>query len=300
MDVRARLYEVAPVTGRQFAIFRIALGAYLVAHFLHLLPWGAELFGRSGVVPRASLNPTHGLFPNVLAWLDSPAFVTAFLAALVICAAAFTLGVARRSMAVALWYGWACLFNRDVLIGNPGIAYVGLLLLLTALVPPTEPWRFRREDKDPYDFHVPVMVWATAWVLMGAGYAFSGGIKLQSPSWVDGTAMSHLLNAPLARPGFLRDLALGMSPAAIKWMTWTVPATELLFLPLALWRGTRPVAWIAMVCVHLGTLALVSQTDVTLGLLILHAFTFDPRWRRKRPVAARAPLTNRWTPVQIG
>lgn len=300
MDFRARLYEVAPVTGRQFAIFRIALGAYLAVHFAHLMPWGAELFSSAGVLPKASLNPTYGIFPNVLALLDSPGFVVAFLGALVVCSVLFALGVARRSIAIVLWYGWACLFNRNVLIGNPGIPYIGLLLLLTALVPPTEPWRFRQEQKDPYDFHVPVMVWATAWVLMAVGYTFSGIIKLHSPSWVDGTALSHLLNNPLARPGFLRDIALGLSPAIIKWMTWCALGLEVLFLPLVLWRVTRPFAWIAMVGMHIGIVTLVSFADLTAGMLMLHLFTFDPRWRKRRPVAARAPLTNRWTPVQIG
>ena len=300
MDLRAKLYEIAPVTGRQFAIFRIALGAYLAVHFAHLIPWGAELFSRDGVLPKASMNPIHDILPNLLAWLDSPKFVVAFLTALVVCSALFAAGVARRSMAVALWYGWACLFNRNVLIGNPGIPYIGLLLLLTALVPATEPWRFRRPQKDPYDFYVPRMVWGTAWLLMAVGYTFSGLIKLQSPSWVDGTAMWHLMNNPLARPGFLRDIALGFPPGVIKGMTWGALGLELLFLPLALWRVTRPFAWGAMVAMHIGIMMIVSFADLTAGMLMLHLFTFDPRWRKARPMPARAPLANRWTPVQIG
>ena len=299
MDLRAKLYQVAPVTGRQFATFRIALGAYLAVHFAHLMPWSAELFSNQGVLPKASLNPIHGILPNVLAWWDSPATVMAFLSALIVCSLLFALGVARRSMAAILWYGWACLFNRNVLISNPGIPYIGLLLLLTTLVPPTEPWRFRRADRDPAEFHVPLMVWMTAWVLMAVGYTFSGIVKLRSPSWVNGTAMWHLLNNPLARPGFLRDLALSLPASAIALMTWGALALEVLFLPLALWRVTRPFIWSAMVALHIGIVLLVSFADLTAGMLMLHLFTFDPRWIPRRQVRP-APLQNRWTPVQIG
>jgi hypothetical protein len=62
------VHGVAPVTPRQFAWFRIIFGGYLAIHFAHLVPWGAELFSREGVIPRASLNPTSGILPNVLAW----------------------------------------------------------------------------------------------------------------------------------------------------------------------------------------------------------------------------------------
>jgi hypothetical protein len=300
MDFRAKLYQVAPVTGRQFALFRVALGTYLAAHFAHLMPWGAELFSRQGVLPNASLNPIHGILPNVLVWWDSPAAVTTFLAAMVVCSVLFAMGVARRSMAGILWYGWACLFNRNVLISNPGIPYIGLLLLLTTLVPPTEPWRFRRADRDPAEFHVPLMVWVAAWVLMAAGYTFGGIVKLQSPSWVNGTAMWHLLNNPLVRPGFLRDIALGLPTRVIALMTWGAVGLEVLFLALALWRVTRPFIWSAMVAMNIGFMLLVSSADLTAAMLLLHLFTFDPRWLPRHRIRAGAPLQNRWTPVQIG
>ena len=300
MDLRARLHEIAPVKGRQFAMFRIAFGAYLAVHFARLIPWGAELFSRDGVLPKAALNPTPSLFPNLLAWLDAPGFITTFLFALTICAALFAMGVARRAMAVVLWYGWACLYNRNVLIGNPGIPYIGLLLLLTTLVPATEPWRFRQKEKFPDEFYVPSLVWASAWVLMAVGYTFSGVVKLHSPSWVDGTALLHLVNQPLARPGMMRDLVLSLPPSMVAAVTWGTLTLEILFLPLAVWRVTRPYAWGAMIVLQLGIAMLVSfAADLTVAMLLLHWFTFDPRWRRRK-VPVNAPLANRWTPVQIG
>jgi hypothetical protein len=291
------------VTGRQFAAFRIAFGLYLAVHFARLIPWGRELFSREGVLADATLNPTFGVLPNLLAQVDTPVGVTACLVVLAACSVLFTLGVARRSAALVLWYGWACLFNRNVLIGNPSIAYVGLLLLLTTLVPATEPWRVTRaqllrraEEREPADdarpatsdsFYMPAAVFFTAWFLMATGYAFSGVIKLSSPSWADGTALWHVVNDPLARTGPMRDLMLLLPTWAFRLLTWQALALELLFLPLALWRVTRPVAWLAMVGMHLGIMLMVSFADLSAGMVLLHAFTFDARWVPLARVARR-------------
>jgi hypothetical protein len=177
-----------------------------------------------------------------------------------------------------LWYGWACLFNRNVLISNPSIPYVGLLLLLTALVPATEPWRLsgRREEREA--FYMPAGVWVTAWALMAVGYTFSGVVKLASPSWVDGTAFWHVVNNPLARTGPTRDLTLSLPMWVFQLLTWKALAVEVLFLPLALSSATRPLAWLAMVGMHVGIITLVSFADLSAGMLLLHAFTFDPGW----------------------
>jgi hypothetical protein len=272
------VHGVAPVTPRQFAWFRIIFGAYLAIHFAHLVPWGGELFSREGVIPRASLNPTHGILPNVLAWWDSPAFVTAFLAAMVALSVLFAAGVMRHAAALLLWYGWACLFNRNVLISNPSIAYVGLLLLLTTLVPGREPLRALGQRAESGDFYVPAAAYWTAWFLMAAGYTFSGIVKLASPSWVDGTALWHVVQNPLARDGLLRDVVLGMPAWGFQLLTWKSLALEILFLPLAAWRWTRPMIWCAMVFMHIGILALVSFADLSAGMLMVHLFTLDSRW----------------------
>ena len=272
------MHTIAPVTGRQFAWFRVIFGLYLASHFAHLVPWGAELFSREGVLPAADLNPTYGILPNMLAVWDSPQFVTLFLLILAGVSLLFGLGIWRRTAAVVLWYGWACLFNRNVLISNPSIPYVGLLLLLTALVPPNEPMRAFSRKTNGDQFYVPGAVYWTAWVVMAAGYTFSGVVKLQSPSWIDGTAIWHVLQNPLARDSWLRDLFLSMPIWIFRVITWKALTLELVFLPLALWRRTRPAAWLAMVVMHVGIVALLNFADLSGGMLVVHLFTIDSRW----------------------
>lgn len=186
-----------PISSTQFAIFRIALGAYLAVHFVQLVPYGCEIFSNQGVLADPRLNFTYGILPNPLERYGSPAFVTAFLIGLVILSIAFAAGFFRHVAAVLLWFGWACLFNRNNLINNPSIPYIGLLLLLSVLIPVGEPLSFNRRR---CFWHVPTMVQWTAWILMAAGYSFSGYMKLHSPSWIDGSAIYHVLNNPLLDP----------------------------------------------------------------------------------------------------
>src|SRR5690606_28160381 len=90
--------------------------------------------------PDAAANFTHGILPNPLTRWDSPAFAEAFLAALIGLSLLLALGCWRRGAALLLAYGSACLFNRNNLIANPSLPYLGVLLLLMVVIPAGEPW----------------------------------------------------------------------------------------------------------------------------------------------------------------
>jgi predicted DCC family thiol-disulfide oxidoreductase YuxK len=283
---------VKPISPWQFAVFRIVLGLYLTVHFAFLLPYGAELFSSRGVLPDPALNPTHGLFPDPLDVWGSPSFVRFFLIVLVALSVAFALGLARRTVALLLWFGWAALFNRNNLIANPSIPYVGLLLLATLLVPPGEPLaiRFGRLRERSAAWAFPASVYGVVWLLFAGGYTYSGCVKLGSPSWVDGSALRHVLANPLARPGPVRDLLLALPPPWLRLATWAALACELLPLPLSFSRRTRAWAWLATAGLQLGILAMVNFADLTFGMLMVHLFLFDPEWLPSRRVAGAQQL----------
>ncbi len=280
------------ISAGQFGLFRILFGVYLLQHFLWLLPSGAEIFSNAGVLADPRLNATHGLLPNPLAtsWGGTPGFVTGFLVVLAGLSVAFTLGIRRRLAALLLWYGWACLFNRNNLISNPSLPYVGLILLFCVVIPDGESLRLGgARGRRPGEWFFPAGVFLGAWFLMAAGYTFSGVIKLWSPSWLDGTAFRHLIDNPLARPGFFRDAFLALPPAVIAGFTWAVLAAEILFLPLCLGRTGRLVAWSGMLVMHLGIILAVDFADLSFGMVMLHLFTFDPDWLPPR-TGARQPV----------
>jgi len=241
-------------------------GGYLLVHFAMLLPYGAELFSSRGVLPS---SPLMQLFPNVLSISDAPSFVIALLAIGALASIAMIAGFHDRTAAAVIWYILACLFCRNPLIGNPSLPFVGWMLLVHAI--------------DPRD-----RIEAT-WIVTALAYTYSGWTKLASPSWIDGTAIAHVLMNPLARPTFLRIAILGLPAPLLHGMTWSTLALELLYAPLALSRRARPVIWTLMLMMHIGLLALIDFGDLSAAMIVVHLFTFDRGWLS---VLRRAPL--RW------
>lgn len=280
----------APVngwTGAQYSLYRIVFGAYLLVHFACLLPWGVEMFSNQGVMP-GSASPMLKLFPNMFLLCDSPAFVTGVLALAAGLSVMFAVGYRDRTAAVLLWYIWACLYGRNPLIANPGLPYVGLLLLVHACLPPAPYGSLAARGRvDPRGgWFMPQGIFNVVWILMAIGYSYSGFTKLVSPSWVDGTALEHVLNNPLARPGIGREVMLLLPPMVLKLMTWGALSLELFYAPFALSRKTRPWIWALMLSMHLGLIFLIDFADLSFGMVVLHLFTFDPSWVRPRSAIA--------------
>lgn len=274
-------------TGGQYSIYRALFGLYLSVHFVRLMPWGHEVFSNAGVLPNASTSPLLRLFPNVLALWDGPAFIAFVLILGALLAVVFVFGWHDRAVALALWYLWACLFGRNPLIGNPSLPFIGWLLLAHAVLPsaPYGSWAARGRSDPGGNWRMPPFVFALAWALMAAGYTYSGYTKLVSPSWVDGSALFRVLQNPLARPTLLRILVLTMPFGLLRIGTWGALGLELGFAPLALLRKARPLIWAAMVALHCSLVLLVNFADLTMGMLLLHLFTFDPQWIRPKRAA---------------
>ena len=267
-------------TGGQYSVYRAAFGLYLFAHFIFLLSWAKEGFSNRGALPDASLSPLVHAFPNILAAVHFPAFVQGLILLGAVFSVFFAIGKWDRIAAIVLGYIWACLLGRNPLISNPSIPFVGWLLLAHLIIPGAPYGSRTAVDRvDPAgEWKLPPLIFLSAWIIMAAGYSYSGYTKLVSPSWIDGTALMRILQNPLARPGFVHDLLLMFPPIFLKLATWGALALELLFVPLALFRATRPWIWLAMTLLHLGLAVIINFADLTAGMLVLHFFTFDPAW----------------------
>jgi predicted DCC family thiol-disulfide oxidoreductase YuxK len=236
------------------------------------------------VLPDASASPLAHLFPNVLAIWDAPAFVIALIAIAAGLSVLFAIGLYDRVAAVAIWYIWACLFGRNPLIANPSLPFVGWMLLAHACLPPGPygSWAARGRPDPGCGWRMPQPIFVVAWIVMAVGYSYSGFTKLVSPSWLEGTALARVLDNPLARPGLVRDALLILPEWLMRLATWGALALELGFAPLALWRRLRPWLWGAMLAMHLGLVVVIDFADLSLGMVMLHLFTFDPAWVRPR------------------
>lgn len=266
----------SPVSPRQFILFRIILGTYLAVHFVDLIPAADALFSNQGMIPDGRLIPTNAFFPNLLIWCDDPFFARAFCGILAVLALMLAAGVRQRLTSLLLWYGWACLFNRNIFISNPGMPYVGWLLLALCLIPPP-----RSRHDEAGSWQVPPVLFHGAWALMAVGYTVSGIHKLGAPSWLDGSALAHLFRNPLARETLLSGILMGLPDILLRLMTWSVLAIEILFAPLCLLRRGRACIWTAAVAMHIGIMLSVDFLDLTMGMLTIHWFTFDRRWLRR-------------------
>ncbi len=246
-----------------------------------LIPYAAEIWSESGMLPDPQSNLTYGVFPNILYLITSATGVTIYIILLAVLSILFLIGFQRPLVSVLLWYGWASLFDRNNLINNPGIPYVGWLLLCCAVLPKGEPLSITKSTSEE-KWQMPVILFYGAWALMAIGYTISGFDKFLSPSWKDGTAMIHLLENPLARDWWLREFLLTLPDWMLSFKTWTVLIIEMAFLPLAIFSITRKWIWLLMIGMHLGILMVVDFADLTLGMLMIHWFTFDGRWLKPK------------------
>jgi hypothetical protein len=297
----------------KISIFKAIFGLYLTIHFMDLIGYSEELFGER-MPYNPALGPTYEFWPNLFNLVNATQLVFAMTVASLCFAVTspsmwktvknvfygvvlillvklweedlyrvFTPQYAGCLMimtwlfaevpqlcAFFLWYGWSCMTNRNVLISNPGIPYVGFLLLTCALLPDLKSPKARIPHR---------YVWL-AWFLMGFGYTASGLHKLQCPSWIDGTALQHILEGPLARDNLVRNLMISLPTVVLQLMTWFGLALEISFMPLGLFYHTRFWFWSAYLMFHLGIMTMINFTDLTLGVLMVHLFTFEPRWLR--------------------
>ena len=240
-----------------------------------LLPESGALFARGGLLTDPSLNLSYGAFPSILYVLTDAWQVTLFVGVMALLNLLVIFGYFRRTASVLLWYGWACLFHQNNLILNPGLPMVGWLLLALTLMPKGEGFGFeKREEK----WQMPPILYWGAWAIAGIAYTISGLDKAMAPSWQDGSAITHLLNNPLARDYFLREWLLSTPEWFRQLLTWATLALEIGFGFLILFSKTRLLAWLMIIAMHLGILSIIDFADLSFGVLMLHFFTFDGSW----------------------
>lgn len=233
------------------------ISLYLIYHFVTLVPYADELFGDTMSFDHTK-SPFHGIFPNALEYVDAQIFVSILLSLSV----AFLLSNSKIC-ALLLWYGWACLVNRNILISNPGIPYVGWILLACSMHNSNTP-KNKLNVKE-------VKIYYYAWFLLCFGYTVSGLHKLGSPSWLDGSALYVVLSGPLGYNNLLTNTLL-CYPWILRYLTWLSLGLEITYLPLGSFYYCRKLYATIGILFHLGILATVNFADLTLGMLMIHIF----------------------------
>lgn len=201
----AKLDSVIVYPEKAYIIFRFLFGIYFVYYFVRSFPYVVSVYSNEGMLRFFEFNWTYGMFPNFLYVFDSPIVVTATIFVGIVFAVLFSLGFVPRVSAFFLWYIQTALFNRNNLTGDPSIAYVGLLLLILALLPQVRPLtKYFLSKKDIakeivvpfYVFYVPVFIFCLT-------FTMSALDKVNAVSWRNGEAFRLILNLPIAKEWFL-------------------------------------------------------------------------------------------------
>ncbi len=257
---------------KQFLVYRAIFGCYLLFHFTRLLPDAAEVFSSNGMIKDVTNLPSFGKLPIFLFYYDHPTIVLLFITSLMFASMCLMVGIRQRLVSLWLFYGWLSLFNRNPFISNPSLAYIGWILLSFACIPsPDSPESAGWKNNQSTVFH-------GLWIIIPLSYTVSGLHKLQCPSWIDGSALHHILTSPLSRHNFLVQFILTLPPFFLQMMTWISLFAEISFLFLGTFKHLRKCYWFFFLGFHLGILATVNFGDLTCGMLVSHFYFFDPRW----------------------
>lgn len=253
------------------------MGLYLLFTLLTSFPSSTEIWSNQGIVPQSKTNLTYGIFPNLLDNYNSPTQIKIFIVTLCFLSLFFTLGYARRFTSFLLWYGWACLLNRNNLTLNPSIAYIGWLLLACCIIPQGEPFSI---SKKKTDWEMPELILAGAWVLFTLGYFFSGIDKLNSISWREGMALKKIMACPLGQSW--NDVITRILPDwLIYFLNWLTISAEILCMPLALFKKTKKWAWLLATLIQLGILLSLNIYPIFFGMFTIHLFVYNKEWFHK-------------------
>lgn len=267
-------------SSRQFAVFRLLFGVYLVVLFARVIPYASELFGDEALP--LTVQPLRPL-PNLLAASGRP---MEFVAVLTLLAVLFTAGVLRRSAALLLWYGLYCLVHRNPSIEEISLSYVSWLLLACVLIPKGESFSLRGQPNP--DWAMPPIILFSAWLVLAVSYAIAGGAKLTSSVWTDGSLLEYILDSSFSRDWWFTRLVRLLPPFVLSLATWTTLAAEMLFLPMCFFRRTRMLAWSALALMNFGIMLLLDIAQVSIAMLLFHLFVFDTRWIRGKSTAPRS------------
>ncbi len=254
-----KMATFSPLIENTFFLWVSAFGLYLLYYTIHVWPYAVEIFSDEGVLPNFQKNWTFGYFPNYLYVWDSSLAIHFTFAFRFICAILIIFRIRLFECGLLSWYFWACLYNRNNMIEDPSVPYVGWMCIALAL--------FSKKSLCPY-------ISLTGWGLMILGSFYNAISKFSSPSWIDGQAIALIFQLPIAysHSKFLLPFASVLTYLAI--------ASQLVGPILCLFYKTRFWGWAIITSMHIFILVTLDITQVSLAMLLFQLFFWRPTWKK--------------------
>jgi hypothetical protein len=140
----------------------------------------------------------------------------------------------------------------------------------------------REGSKKSDRWKMPSTVYWGSWIVLGAGYTVSGYLKWISPSWIDGSTVGYVFATALTNNFLYFGTLLAMFPLIGKVMTWSAAFMQVTSAPAYLFPQLRKWSWIIMTFIHIFILVFFNLKQVSIGMLIFHAFVMDLDWFKKK------------------
>ena len=275
------------LSGRAFALWRVAFGLYFTWVCAELWPFLNELFTKraGGIASReawATRWGTHALTVHAL-W-----------ALVIACGVLIVIGRARRPAALLAWAVMLRLFWENGAMRSPEMPLVTLALLLLALAPVREPrWPLAGGGSGPAARYRDLM-----WIALAIANGSAGFYKLTwgDASWGNGTALVETLTTSTFRRTFYGDFFAAHAHGPLWLGTWASVGLEIGF-PLLIWfRWPRALVWTLSFSMHCLALVLFNLAEVSLGMIVVHLFVLDDRLRTDLRAPLRALRARLWPP----
>lgn len=276
---------------RLFIIWRGLFALYFIYYALRMIPYSSEIYGSGGIVPESMLNWTYGVFPNILYLFNGSLAPLLLHGVIIVIASMFALGYAPRIAALVLWYAQTALFNRNVLTDDPSMAYVGLLLIMVALIP-NQPKAF--SWKEGNSVVIPYFVFMVPLTIFCVTFTVSGFDKFMSTSWWNGSAFAQMLTLQIARDNFLVHtlLKLPMLTTTLSYMALIVQTSAFLFFVLGKYRIALYANFLSFCLVFF----LFDLNQVVYGMLLFFLFFIIPDVPRFKEYYKH--VLGRWLPIR--
>ena len=249
-------------TGAQYSLYRALLGLYLAVQF----------------AARLGSGPADG--SRLAALSDPPTALIVLTSAAGIAALALAAGFHARIAALAAAWGWITISGTANPLEHPFSLAILWLLLLHVLIPPAPYGSLaHRGAPDPGGgWRLPAAIFGANWIVLALLYGYDGLTRLTEPGWRSGSALGEWLGATAGNRNALRTVLLAAPTWLLQAGTWSWLALELSFLPLAFWKRARPWIWTGVAGAGVIGVSLAGEGSAAAGIVLLHAFAFDPGW----------------------
>jgi hypothetical protein len=251
-----------PISARPLAAFRIVFGLVALLN-LGLLSLEVDYwFTDAGLLQGTeSLQAAGPLRQSLLHYVQDPASVHVFFAAMAAVIVLFTVGWHTRLMSVLLYLGMVSIHHRNISSTNGADVLLVILAFYLMLSPCGAAYSFdaRRRARKRGTLAEPLIIpWAQRLIQLQLAliYLNTGMLKAAGASWQSGTALHYVLcNAEMRR----FDLTwMTQYPLLINVLTYGGMLTEIA-MPFLLWsRKTRPWAILGGLALHGGILFTVN------------------------------------------